>query len=288
LEDYSDEELDNLLGGLHDAVDYGVPFAAHLMGEILSYVEDERAIEYWELAASMGIQVSVQRIHLHLTNQGQIQEAAQFIVEWENQFQWDLETTYLYITPLRLYFYFPSEKRGSVKVLNGFMAGLSRINSVTDELFGSTSHNGLRPPINDWDLFQEEIRRDEHGQSEGQLGWWLQRDFREAGRNRQSLALYVVQRYMRGFITMFPDGVPSEMLYPLIALIERVVDGYSGKDLSGLVFYKHVLVAMHTQSLLEIASDLERQEIVGRSFYDDSSILITDLDFLKRLLKYKS
>jgi hypothetical protein len=45
---------------------------------------------------------------------------------------------------------------------------------------------------------------------------------------------------------------------------------------------------MHTQSLLEIASDLERQEIVGRSFYDDSSILITDLDFLKRLLKYKS
>jgi hypothetical protein len=288
LEDYSDEELDNLLGGLHDAVDYGVPFAAHLMGEILSYVEDERAIEYWELAASMGIQVSVQRIHLHLTNQGQIQEAAQFIVEWENQFQWDLETTYLYITPLRLYFYFPSEKRGSVKVLNGFMAGLSRINSVTDELFGSTSHNGLRPPINDWDLFQEEIRRDEHGQSEGQLGWWLQRDFREAGRNRQSLALYVVQRYMRGFITMFPDGVPSEMLYPLIALIERVVDGYSGKDLSGLVFYKHVLVAMHTQSLLEIASDLERQEIVGRSFYDDSSILITDLDFLKRLLKGKS
>jgi hypothetical protein len=93
---------------------------------------------------------------------------------------------------------------------------------------------------------------------------------------------------MRGFITMFPDGVPSEILNPLIALFERVIGGYSGKDLSGLVFYKHVLEAMHTQSLLEIVSDLERQEIVGRSFYDDSSILITDLDFLKRLLKGES
>lgn len=87
---------------------------------------------------------------------------------------------------------------------------------------------------------------------------------------------------------MFPDGVPSEILNPLIALFERVIDGYSGKDLSGLVFYKHVLEAMHTQSLLEIVSDLERQEIVGRSIYDDSSILITDLDFLKRLLKGES
>ena len=87
---------------------------------------------------------------------------------------------------------------------------------------------------------------------------------------------------------MFPDGVPSEMLYPLIALIERVVDGYSGKDLSGLVFYKHLLEAMPTEGLLQILSDLERKKIVGQAFSDDSSIQVTDLDFLKQLLESTS
>jgi tetratricopeptide (TPR) repeat protein len=288
LEDYSDEELDNLLTGLHDAVDYGVPFAAHLMGDLLSYVEHERAIEYWELAASMGIQVSVQRILVHLCQQGQVNEAAEFIIKWESQFEWDLETAYLFITPLRIYFYLPGEKRGSVKVLDGFIAGLSRINSVTDELFGSTSHNGLRPPINDWDLFQEEIRRKEHGQTENEFGWYLQQNLQEVGKNRQSLVLLFVRRLMREYIITFPDGIQSARLYPISAIIERVLDGYSGKDLSGLIFYKQVLQAMHTDNLSEILSELERKEIVGQAFYDDSSILMTDLDFLKRLLKDKS
>jgi hypothetical protein len=288
FEDYSDEELIKLLEDLDEAVDYGVPFAAHLLGDLLNYADDERALSAWELAASMGIQVSVQRVLVHLCQQGQVDEAAEFIIKWESQFEWDLETAYLFITPLRIYFYLPGEKRGSVKVLDGFIAGLSRINSVTDELFGSTSHNGLRPPINDWDLFQEEIRRKEHGQTENKFGWYLQQNLQEVGKNRQSLVLLFVRRLMREYIITFPDGIQSARLYPISAIIERVLDGYSGKDLSGLIFYKQVLQAMHTDNLSEILSELERKEIVGQAFYDDSSILMTDLDFLKRLLKDKS
>ena len=288
LEDYSDEELDNLLTGLHDAVDYGVPFAAHLMGDLLSYVEHERAVEYWELAASMGIQVSVQRVLVHLCNQGQISEAAEFIVNWERQFEWDLETDYLFVTPLRIYFFIPGEKRGSAKVLDGFMAGLSRINAVTEDLLGSASHAGSRSPMNQWDLYQEEIRRKEHGQSENEFGWHLQQDLQEVGKNRQGLVLLFVRRLMRDYMMKFPDGIQNQRIYPLSALIDRVLDGYSGKDLSGLVFYKHLLEAMPTEGLLQILSDLERKKIVGQAFSDDSSIQVTDLDFLKQLLESTS
>ena len=284
LEDYSDEELDNLLGGLHDAVDYGVPFAAHLMGDLLSYVENERAIEYWELAASMGIQVSVQRVLVHLCNQGQIDKAAEFILNWEGQFEWDLETSYLFITPLRINLFIPDEKRGTVKVLNGLMAGLSRINAVTDDLFGSTSHSGLRPSINDWDLYQEEIRRKEHGQSENEFGWYLQQNLKEVGKNRQSLVLLFVRRLMREYILMFQNGIQSSRRYPLIALIDKVLDGHSESDLLGLTFYKQALESMESQDLSEVVFDLERQEIFGQIFYDDSGFQTTDLDFLKQLL----
>jgi hypothetical protein len=284
LEDYSDDELDNLLTGLHDAVDYGVPFAAHLMGDLLSYVENERAIEYWELAASMGIQVSVQRVLVHLCNQGQIDKAAEFILNWEGQFEWDLETSYLFITPLRINLFIPDEKRGTVKVLNGLMAGLSRINAVTDDLFGSTSHSGLRPSINDWDLYQEEIRRKEHGQSENEFGWYLQQNLKEVGKNRQSLVLLFVRRLMREYILMFQNGIQSSRRYPLIALIDKVLDGHSESDLLGLTFYKQALESMESQDLSEVVFDLERQEIFGQIFYDDSGFQTTDLDFLKQLL----